>query len=221
MTRKKVLLISSDPRFFEVPENLFQSRGCDVFAISDGAEALSFIIDHGVDLVISRGEPTGASIQTLHQAIGTKAHIIVVPTPGGDFSSVLQLPNVQFLQGSGDGKALLRLSSKLLDVPDRKYISILVQVRLTKPKPTTIFGKSRDLSEGGILIETTQLLGIYDQVVVSFLIPGADRMIQTDALVVREVPKADGGKRYGLRFLSVTDEDRTIIAEFIVGKNPT
>ncbi len=220
--RKKLLLVTPDPRFFDLPENSFQSRGCDVFTAVDAAEAIAFLGEHSVDLVISRGEPAGATLEALHGAMRGDSKLIVVPEPGQDMAALRRLQRVHTLDaptdGKSDGKGLLRLSAKILEVPERKYISILVQVRLTKPKPTTIFGKSRDLSDGGLLIETSQQLTIYDQVIVSFLIPGADRMVQTDALVVREVPKPDGGRRYGLRFLSLSDEDRTIITEFISGK---
>ena len=216
--RKRVLLITADPKYFDVPENSFQTRGCDVFTAIDGAEAVTFLREHGADLVICRGNPGGASVEAIHGALPGESKLIVVPEVGQDPAPLKRLSRVHLLDASPDGKALLRLSGKLIEVPERKYISILVQVRLTKPKPTTIFGKSRDLSDGGLLIETNQQLTVYDQVVVSFLIPGADRMVQTDALVVREVVKSDGGRRYGLRFLSLTDEDRVIVAEFVAGR---
>ncbi len=200
-----------------MPENLFQSRGCDVFTALDGAEAIAFLGQYPVDLTICRGEPAGSSVDALHAAMSSTAKLVLIPN-GSDFSKYKKLARTHLLESNPEGKALLRLSARLLDVPDRKYISILVQVRIAKPKPTTVFGKSRDLSDGGISVETSQQLSLYEPVVVSFLLPGADRMVQTDALVVRETIRPDGKRHYGMRFLSLTEEDRGIIAEFVVGK---
>ena len=52
----------------------------------------------------------------------------------------------------------------------------------------------------------------------SFLIPGAERMIQASAVVMREVRGQDGSRRYGLQFQSLSDEDHTIVQQFLGGK---
>lgn len=217
-SRKIVLLVSSDPRFFDLPENLFQSRGCDVFTALSGPEAATFVEEHAVALVICRGVPAESSVAALHASLPESTKLLLVPATGEDTAAYRKLPRTHVIEGNPEPRALLRTSSRLLEVPDRKYISILVQVRVSKPKPTTVFGKSRDISDGGIAVETSQQLPLYEPVVVSFLLAGADRMVQTDALVVRETLRADGKRQYGLRFLSLADEDRAIIVDFVVGK---
>jgi hypothetical protein len=220
MSRKRVLLVSDDPRFFENPENAFQSRGADVFTAMSDTEAVSFIDAHGADLIIHHGVPASVSSTDFGRVITEGRSLILVVAADANTRGFGKLERVHVIMEPVEGRALLRLSHNELGVADRKYISILVQVRVTEPKVTTIFGKSRDLSDGGILVETHQSLVIHDMVVVSFLIPGADRMIQSEALVMREVVRAGGGRRYGLKFHNLPEADREIIAEF-VGAKPT
>lgn len=214
MPRKCVLLISEQPQFFEEPENAFQSRGCDVFTALSWSEGAAFISAHNVDLVIGHGVPSVDPSQ-----IAGERDVILVCD--GDAGAWAKVDGVHVLQAPVQGRKLLKLTSSLLGVNDRKYISILVQVRVGSPKPTTIFGKSRDLSDGGILVETNQTLMLHDKVVVSFLIPGAERMIQSESLVMREVVRPGGARRYGLKFLSLGEEDQGIVREFLAGSTAT
>lgn len=215
---KRVLLVSDEPAFFDAPENAFQTRGCDVFTAMDGSDALEFLSTHGADLVLTKGAPDGFSASKVGKVLGDAQLVIVAPkSDHGGLSAFKKIENVHIMDAPIGGKALLKLTASLLDISDRKFISILVQVRVTKPKTTTIFGKSRDLSAGGLLVETNQQLILHDKVVVSFLIPGAERMIQADAAVMREVPKS-GSRRYGLKFIGLQDEDEIIIGDFLSGK---
>ena len=221
MSRKRVLLVSDDTKFFEDPENSFQSRGADVFTAMTDREAVAFVEAHGADVIIVQGVPSEVSADEFGKLTSQGRSLIVV-APKGDSGGAFagrEDDGIHVVNQPVESRSLLKLSHTLLGVADRKYISILVQVRVTEPKVTTIFGKSRDLSEGGILVETNQMLTVHDQVVVSFLIPGADRMIQSDALVTREVVRAGGGRRYGLKFLSLSDSDQQIIADFVGGKH--
>ena len=211
---KKVLLVSSDPNYFEDPGHAFQMRGCDVFTAMSGEEAVDFLNRYGADLTIFNGVPENVQPEAV-EAIAQGVIIVLAEGSDGGWTAV---ESAHVLKAPYEGKKLLKLSSKLLGAVDRKYISILVQVRVTQPKATTIFGKSRDLSDTGILVETNQTLLMHDHVVVSFLIPGADRMIQTEALVMREVVRTGGARRYGLKFMSLPEEDQVIVTDFLGGK---
>jgi len=217
MSRKVVLLLSEDPKFFELPDNTFQSRGCDVFTAMDASGAVSFMESNPTALVILHGVPESVEPSRFGAALG-KGSAILVLREGDTDAGWSDLDRVQVIPSGASAKALLRASVNVLGVDERKYVSILVQVRVTRPKQTTIFGKSRDLSETGILVETNQALLIHDIVTVSFLIPGAERMIQASAIVMREVQRKDGARRYGLQFQSLSEEDATIVHQFLGGK---
>ena len=217
MSRKLVLLVSEDPKFFELPDNTFQSRGCDVFTAMDAQGAVEFIEANTTALVILHGVPKGIDSDRVGKALGSGALILVL-REGDTSDGWSSLDRIEIIPAEASSKALLRASVKVLGVAERKYVSILVQVRVTRPKQTTIFGKSRDLSQTGILVETNQALLIHDIVTVSFLIPGAERMIQASAIVMREVRRPDGSRRYGLQFHSLSDEDHTIVQQFLGGK---
>ncbi|MFT5430142.1 MAG: hypothetical protein ACI9OJ_000815 [Myxococcota bacterium] len=216
MSKKVVLLISSDPRFFERRENAFQARGCNVFTAMDGTQATAFLADHGADLVISLGAPEGVDAATIRNAVGDDNRLVIVANKGHDVDDYRAASDVHIVETGDESVTLLKLSSKLLSAPARKYVAILVQVRVTQPKPTTIFARSRNLSDSGIGVEVNnQALTVHDQVTVSFLIPGADRQIQAEGLVTREMLKDDGKRRYGIQFLSLGDYEREMIENFI------
>ncbi len=220
MATKTVLIVSEDPKFFEDPDNAFEARGCDVFVAMSGKEAITFLTEHGAHLVLCNGPPPGADPSDITAVLGD-CKLIVIAREADDVEAWRAEQSFQVIKAPVEGKSLLKLTTKVLGMPDRKYISILVQVRVALPKATTIFGKSRDLSETGIMVETNQTLTVHDTVVVSFLIPGADRMIQNEALVTREAVKPGGGRRYGLKFLGLAEEDASIVADFVSGKLAT
>lgn len=217
MSKKVVLLVSAEPRFFEERDNAFQARGCDVFTAMDGPGAIEFLTQRSADLVICHGAPEGASAAQIRNAVGNDDALIVIAAPGHDVSAYQAAADVHVVEPAEDSKPLLKLTTRLLGAPARKYIAILVQVRVTNPKPTTIFARSRNLSDSGIAVDVNnQALTVHDQVTVSFLIPGADRMIQVAGLVTRETEREDGKRRYGIQFLSLPEEEREMIANFLV-----
>jgi len=217
MSRKVVLLVSTDPKFFELPDNAFQSRGCEIFTAMTGSGALEFLEANRTALAILHGVPADTQAESLAGAIGD-GEVILVSEDTKASQAWVKATGIQVVSAANSAKALLKASTRILGMPERKYVSILVQVRVTRPKPTTIFGKSRDLSQTGILVETSQMLVVHDVVTVSFLVPGAERMIQASAVVMREVKRADGSRRYGLQFQSLSGEDESIVTAFLGGK---
>jgi DNA-binding response OmpR family regulator len=220
MPNKNVLLVSTDANFFEAPENAFQSRGCGVYATMSGEEALKFAQDREIDLAICRGALDGVDPVEFCDSVGDANNVIIIAGDGDSkerLEAFRKIEGVHVLMAPLVGRALLKLTRKILGVHDRKFISILVQVRVPEPKPTTIFGKSRDLSPGGLLFETSQLIVLHTRVQVSFLIPGADRMVQAQAMVIREVTADDGTRRYGLKFIALEEAERKIIENYVAG----
>ncbi len=217
MNRKRLLLVGDDPRFFEAPENSFQCRGCDVFTAGDGAEALAFQEKHGADLTIFHGLPKACEADDWAGYLEEGRNVILVLAEGESDNRWTSLEGVHTLDSPITSRALLRVTSNLLGVPNRKFISILVQVRVSQPKPTTVFGKTQDISESGMLVETSQTLLLHDTVGVSFLIPGAGQMVQAQAVVMREVVRAGGARRYGLHFLPLSEESAGIIQKCLSG----
>jgi hypothetical protein len=218
---KRILLVSDEPRFFESSENTFQTRGCEVFTAMNGNEAVGFLKQYGAHLVLCQGPPLDVSPADMTSAMGSNSDMVIVAAPQDStehMSTYRSLSSITIVDLPVVGKQLLKITSKLLGSANRKFISILVQVKVTRPKVTTIFGKSRDLSETGLLVECSAPLVLYDKVSVSFLIPGAEKMVQTEAFVTRDVGGSGRARRYGLKFVALKAEERGIIEDFLAGK---
>ena len=218
---KTILLIGNNPSFFEAPENVFQTRGCDIFGVMDGPGAVQFLSAHGADLVLTHGVPNDVSPTDLTEGLAGNGEIVLISGTGDDEAALdvyREMSTATVLDGPLKKGELLRLTSNMLGALDRKFISILVQVKVSKPKPTTVFGKSKDLSETGVLVECSQPLMLYDKVGFSFLIPGAENMIQGDALVARDDGGSGRARRYGLKFLTLTAVELAVIRDYLQGK---
>ena len=217
---KRILLVTDEPKFFESSENTFQARGCQVFTAMSGPEALSFLNEHDTNLVLCQGAPNDVTAADLTSALGSNSDMVIVASPedsSDNMSTYRSLSSVHVVDLPVVNKELLRVTSKILGSFKRKFISILVQVKVSRPRVTTIFGKSKDLSETGLLVECSAPLILHDKVSLSFLIPGSEKMVQTDAYVARDVGGSGRARRYGLMFAELDDEEKRVIQDFLEG----
>lgn len=86
-------------------------------------------------------------------------------------------------------------------------VPILTQVE-TQGEVATALGRSRDISVGGLLIETPETFDEGATVIVRFFLPGLPRPIETAGRVVRVA----SGKSMGISFMGLrqVDEDRIV-----------
>jgi CheY-like chemotaxis protein len=218
---KRILLVTDEPRFFESSENTFQARGCDVFTAMSGLEAVGFLEKNSTNLVLCDGAPSDVSPTDLASAMGSNSELVIVASPEDNSENMVtyrSISSVQVVNMPVLNKELLKVTGKILGTPNRKFISILVQVKVTRPKVTTIFGKSKDLSESGLLVECSAPLILHDKVSLSFLIPGAEKMVQAEAFVARDVGGSGRARRYGLKFVSLKADEKAVIQDFLSGK---
>ncbi len=72
-------------------------------------------------------------------------------------------------------------------------------------------GRIVNLSVGGVLVLTTNTLEANEEIVLNFHLPPKGRRIQTRARVTR----VEEGESMGLEFVSIKDEDRNAIREYV------
>jgi len=115
-------------------------------------------------------------------------------------------------------KYLLELSNKLLGIANRKYVRVLVQIKIPKEKASqTHFGFSRNVSSSGMLLETEMAFQPGDTMILGFMLPqsGASKMIDAKCVVVRaQKPAAGTVTHYGVHFLDMSPSDRERVADF-------
>jgi hypothetical protein len=224
---KRVLLVSEDPNFFEEADHIINRRGVEAYPaldLSDGGEILVRIPMDLLILDITRGdyEPNQLfdDLSELNARVQLPS-ILVVPQAKEEalrahFSSLASVFIVPFPISS---KYLFDLSSRLLSVANRKYVRVLVQVKVTGAESAgqTHFAFSRNVSETGMLLETEAPFAVGQTVGLNFMLPGVagGGAIDARAEVVRvqEDPAATV-RYYGLRFSDIAPGQQTVIAEY-------
>jgi len=74
-----------------------------------------------------------------------------------------------------------------------------------------------DLSAGGTFFKSDLLLEQGEQLALEFRLPRLSKVIRAQARVawVRRFPKTDQQPGMGIEFSAMTDEDRTVIAQYL------
>lgn len=104
---------------------------------------------------------------------------------------------------------------RLLDIPRRQYVRVLVKVTVQGNfRSEPFYCTSRDISASGILIDTDKTLARGDVISCAFFLPGSDKLNVTGE-VVRILRGAASPYSYGVMFKDLTSEGRTLIEEFI------
>lgn len=208
-TGPTVLLYTQDPAFFERRDTWFNRRGVDVFCAMDMEEAAAILTLRRVDMLVSCGVPAGLAVEELRGQVPYGVPLIVLVTPEDDEDLIddYRLASDVAVITSPYGDALMQNTAKLLSVPTRHYIRILVQLQIEDQAGG--FGFSNNLSATGMLVETKKQLEIGTHIQLSFLLPGARQMTAVKARVVREAQSNKHGSfRYGVQFVDLPVADR-------------
>ena len=220
-----VVLYSEDPSFFERPDTHIARRGVDVFATMDIFELGAVISAAPVKLVISRGAPGGMPEPSLRSRLGTSPHVLIL---GSDADDPMTLKTYQ----AGIGSTVLlepyqnrvfETTQKLLEVPIRHYVRMLVQMKGSGDSSTAGAGFSycQNVSVSGMLIEAKKELVVGSTVRLSFMVPNVPGMIDVSARVVRHASSVKDAHRYGVHFLDLRPEDKEKIAGLGEPRPPT
>ncbi len=226
---KRVLLVSEEPNFFEEADHLINRRGVEAYPALDLGDAGEILIRIPMDLLILDATRGGYEPDQLFDDLSElnarvqMPSILVVPQPNEEalrahFSSLASVFIVPFPISS---KYLFDLSTRLLSVANRKYVRVLVQVKVTgsgaEAAGQTHFAFSRNVSETGMLLETEAPFAVGQTVGLNFMLPGVagGGAIEARAEVVRvqEDPAATV-RYYGLRFSDIAPGQQSVIAEY-------
>jgi response regulator RpfG family c-di-GMP phosphodiesterase len=226
---KRVLLVSTEPNFYEEAEHLVNRRGVEAYPVMDLSEAGEVLVRVPMDLMIldvTRGGYESAQLFSDLSGLNAQTQlpcILVVPVAQEEsmrdqFSSLASVFIVPFPISS---KYLFDLSNRLLSVANRKYVRVLVQVRVSgdggEQAQQTHFAFSRNVSETGLLLESEAAFTIGQFVGINFMLPGVagGGAIDARAEVVRvQEDEGTSVRYYGLRFEDIADGQQAVIAEY-------
>lgn len=192
-----------------------------IFHVSSGEEALNVHRDQNADLIIMDIDIPVISADKLCAMIREDEELKQVSL------LVLCSNSASDIQRCKDSRANAHLTrpldpvqfeekvSQLLSIAERRAYRILIKIQVTgKIKDNSFYCSSQDLSTAGILLETDKPLSNGDIINCSFYLPKSGQII-SQGEVMRAARKTVRTFQYGVRFLSMKPEHKSIIETFV------
>jgi CheY-like chemotaxis protein len=201
--------------------DVFTAVEVQVEPVSDSQTAASLVQAQrfdGIFLDLNMPKMGGLELtRHIRQSSWNKSTPIIVVTGGfgtQTMQSVFDAGATFFLQKPVDKHKLLRLfrvAQGAMAEMRRKCIRVSLETLVTcESRGITTSTMSRDISEGGILVEADDL-NIGEHVKLSFQLPTGSKGIVAAGLVVRQY----GRQRAGIQFLNITPSIRDHIRDYV------
>ncbi len=225
--KKKVLLVDDVKLFIEMEKTFLNREDIDIYTASSGEEALRLHKKEKMDLILldlympkMKGNEVCSIIRNDENLKDVSIIMVTTSLKEEDIRLCREAGANDVINKPIDPKLLLSKVSKLLGIPERKNLRILVRLKIEGVDGgVQFFGNTIDISMTGILIETDKELSIGEEVNISLVLPGRTALLQIKGKVMRRVDlHRKGGYGYGVRFLNLNPEQKTILRDFIEHK---
>lgn len=223
---KKILLTSASEIFLKRNSILLRERGFHVLTAKTGAEALRQLEEHQLDLILADLQLTDISGCALCCKMRRSKHIQHVPV----ILSCLNISgSVERAELSGasaillkpiDPKKLLDTIGSFIDVPEgRSKRGALNTNILVRNKDFEFLCLSHDISNSGILIETSQQLSPGNRIICKFSLHDSAH-IETEAEVISYISSPEREHYYEVRFIDLNVSHRRAIDTYLASTAP-
>jgi uncharacterized protein (TIGR02266 family) len=216
-----------DPDIYLELSKRLGRRGVKVINVSSGSVALEMIRKLKPALVILGYElqdlPAGEVVRRLKKSPQSRnIPVIILYDPASDREGeVLGLPCDEALARPVDTETLVRKISERLQIPLRRHNRIAVEMGVEcAHQDSRVCGFARNISEGGVFIETNETVDVGSSLTLSFTLPGHGAPLTVPGKVVRRIELANEF-RYGLgvEFGQMQGDSRHQILEFLIQKS--
>ena len=100
-------------------------------------------------------------------------------------------------------------------MPSRRQLRTITRIEVSLEKNGRfILGRSLNISANGMLLEVDRVLPGEGRLRIHFYLPGDPKPLQLEAEILRAEFSGNMAK-YGLRFVSATDDERTRIERYV------
>jgi CheY-like chemotaxis protein len=217
---KKILIVDDLEPFITQEKTILSRVDFRIFTAKTGEEALNIHRGHGMDLILVDLNMPGMAGDEMTRAIRqdpalrTVSVIIICSQKKADVERCASCGANDYVTRPLNPKKLLDKTGRLLDVPQRRSLRVLIKVTVKgRLGADPFFGTTHDISTAGVLLETDRVLARGDVIACSFFIPDSERM-NAEGEVMRVV-KDEKGYRYGIRFLDLGDKDRAAVEAYV------
>lgn len=221
----RVMYVDDEPQVLKVFKDLVEPLGLQVETFSDSREAALRINREkfdGVFLDAGMPDPDGFELTKLvRQSPSNYGTPIIMLTGSNDVETMRKgfRAGVTFFLGKPLTQSrlylLLRTIQGAMLVEKKRYVRLPLSIVVTyRVDSLVVRSESRDLSEGGMLLEKSTGATVGQELDVEFVLPGASRPLKPRVKVVRlEAPD-----RMAVRFVGLKTEDLELIQEFVAEK---
>lgn len=223
---KRVLLVSTSEVFLSRNMQLLAGRGFEVRSAATGTDALRRQRENGFDLILSELElddMDGCTLcQRVRQLDGSQQLpvILVCYDNGASIRKIERSGASAMLLKPLEPAQLLGVVGSFLDMNLSRSVRVAIIVTVVSITEHFEFVCiSRDISNTGMLLETTQRLTLGSRIVCRFTLPDSIA-IEASGEVVRCVSEPGEGSHYGVKFIALKPGFRLAIDEYVaVGNN--
>ena len=221
---KKICLIETSTVGLRIIKSYLSEMNaqCELFSSVKDVVKTNTEFDLVVLLAQQNSEFLREDLDTLQNAPSfTKIpRIILLP---GELPKDIQIAEISELQTSfrmsPDKLQFLTTAAKLLNIPPRRVMQIIVTVQPEGSK-VRYMGVSVDFSENGMAFECDGEFATAQNISVSFVNPAIKQRMLLPARIVRKAPSKQGNKIfYGVMFHSLTAQDAKDLIRFVTGGN--
>lgn len=224
--RHKILIVDDVDFSLEYAKGLVVDRiSAEILTASNGREAIEMVKKENPNLVLMDLEMPVLTGDEACRII--KSDPVLKKTPIIMLTSSRKEEDLKRCSAAGCDdyftKPILKIDTffqklkEYLDIIIREHprIPILVDVSFSVDK-NSYTGSARDISKGGILIESDTLFLRGKMISLMLTMPDSNKVVEAEGMVVREV-KGMAGNRcgMGIKFTDVTLEGRRAISDYI------
>jgi len=221
---KVTVLIADDLKFFLETEKSYLKRGgFEVLTALSGEEAVALAarrLPHLVllDLEMPRMDGAAACAEMRKNPALQATPIIVMSATGTpqNRERCMKAGCTEFVAKPEKPDELLGMVARILAVKKRGAQRITVVFNVTGSHASRqVIGQAKDLSEGGLLLETSTAIVVGSVLDLEFYLPGTRSQVKVKAKVVRSGKSPEGAHQAGVEFVNLSQADQAAILDYV------
>ena len=224
-SKKKVLLVDDVKLFLKLEETFFKRTGCEILTAQSGEEAIKKSREQAPDLILldyimpdMMGDEVIGKLKGDRETSSIPVIIVSTSSDEKDVEKCFSAGAVEYVTKPINAQELLAKAANILNIPSRVHYRIPVEIEVVGEAGGGKFrGISRNISQGGILVDMQKRLNELTMVVLHLPILEGQDSVRIHARVVRaDEDKSQGNWLLGMQFIKIGPDQEKALQDFIV-----
>ncbi len=221
---KTTVLIADDLKFFlEVEKSFLQRGGFEVLTADTGQKAVELAREKQpqlilIDLEMPKMDGASACAAMRREPVLAQTPIIIMSATGTpeNRERCLKAGCTEFVAKPQKPEELLGIVARILSVKQRESARITVVFNVTGSHGARqVIGQARNLSEKGLLLETSSPLSVGSVLELEFFLPKTRYAVKAKGEVTHADQTPGGGHQAGVRFIDPSQNDQEQILDYV------